>query len=90
MENVYTGQLNSLDAKIVTTETLAEAGLISNTYVRVKLIAKGDINKALAVELQGASAHAIEMLENAGGSFKSVAQVGRPAKQTDKKSDTSK
>src|SRR5690349_15908545 len=37
-ENVYTEQLNGLKAKTVTAETLAEAGLVSSPYVRVKLL----------------------------------------------------
>jgi large subunit ribosomal protein L15 len=79
METVYTGQLDALSAKTVTTEVLAAAGLISNAHVRVKLIAKGEVSKAIAVELQGASSKAVETIENAGGSFKSVPQLGRTA-----------
>src|SRR5438128_999530 len=37
-ENVYTGQLDALSAVAIDTFALAEAGLISNPYVRVKLI----------------------------------------------------
>src|SRR3982750_216254 len=37
-ETVYTGQLDALKAKTVTSETLANAGLISNAYVNVKLL----------------------------------------------------
>lgn len=85
LENVYTGQLNDLKAKTVTVTTLAEAGLVSSPYVGVKLLARGDVSKAVAVEAQAASARAIEALENAGGSFKSVPCTGRTAKKTDKK-----
>ena len=84
METVYTGQLDALKAKTIDTAVLAEAGLISSPYVRVKLIAKGEVTRAVTVELQGASSRAVEALENAGGSFKSVQRVGRPAKKTDK------
>ncbi|MDB5181607.1 MAG: ribosomal protein [Candidatus Saccharibacteria bacterium] len=83
-ENVYTGQLNALSGKTVTTAVLAEAGLISSAYVNVKLIAKGEVSKAVTVELQSASSKAIEALENAGGSFKSVPRTGRPSKKADK------
>lgn len=85
MENIYTGQLNDLNTKTVTVTTLAEAGLVSSPYVSVKLLARGEVSKAVSVELQSASAHAIDMLENAGGSFTVVARTGRPSKKTDEK-----
>lgn len=81
MENVYTGQLNNLPGKNVTVEILANAGLVSNPYVSVKLLSKGEVTKALNVELQSASAKAAEAIENAGGNFKSVPRTGRPAKK---------
>lgn len=81
MENVYTSQLNGLSAKTITTTVLAEAGLISNPYVSVKLLMRGDVTKAVAVELQGASSKAIEALEGAGGSFKAVPRTGRLSKK---------
>lgn len=84
METVYTGQLDALSAKTVTTEVLAKAGLVSSPYVRVKLLAKGDVTKAVAVELQGASDKAVEAVQNAGGSVKVVARTGRPKTRTDK------
>ncbi len=83
METVHTGQLDALSKGTVTTASLAEAGIITNPYVRVKLIAKGDVTKAVNVELQAASSRAIEMVESAGGTFKVVARTGRPAKSTD-------
>lgn len=84
METVFTGQLGAVSGKAITTESLAAAGLISSPYVKVKLLAKGEVSKALAVELQAASSKAIEALENAGGSFTSVPRTGRPSKKTDK------
>lgn len=77
-ETVYTGQLELLGAKKVTNEVLAAAGLVSNAFVNVKLIVKGDVTKPIAVELQGASSTAIEKLEGAGGSFTKVARAARP------------
>jgi len=76
-ENVFTGQLNDLGAK-VTNETLAEAGLISSQYVRVKLLNRGEVTKKVAVELQAASETAIEAIQKAGGDFKKVARIMRP------------
>lgn len=84
METVYTGQLSSLGAKTVTVEALAKAGFVSSPFVSVKLLNKGELAKAFTVELQAASARAIEALENAGGSFKVVARTGRPASKPKK------
>jgi large subunit ribosomal protein L15 len=77
-EMVKTGDLNAFAGKVVTTTTLAEAGVISNPYVRAKLIVKGDVAKKVTVKLQGASASAIAALEAAGGSFEKVARLPRP------------
>lgn len=82
-ENVYTGQLDSLGAT-VDNFTLAEAGLVSNPYVCVKLICKGEVTKKKAVKIQIASANAISMVEKAGGSFTSVPQVKRLPKKEEK------
>ncbi len=79
-ENVYTGQLNSLGTKTVTSQVLADAGIVSSPYARIKLIARGEVTEAVTVELQAASIRAIEMVETAGGSFKIVGRTGRPAK----------
>lgn len=83
-EVVYTGQLNGLGTK-VTNATLAEAGLVSNAYTSVKLVVKGEVTKKVAVELQNASARAIDAVEKAGGTFTKVDRQPRPAK-ADKKS----
>lgn len=86
-ENVYTGDLDALSAKTIDTFALAEAGLISDPFVRVKLISKGDVTKKVTVKLQSASASAIEAIQKAGGTFEKVARTARPAstrKQDDK------
>jgi large subunit ribosomal protein L15 len=84
MEYVYTGQINELSAKSVDAHVLAEAGLVSSAHVRIKLLAKGDVTRAISVHLQGASANASEAVTKAGGSVTIVAQVGRPARTDDK------
>jgi large subunit ribosomal protein L15 len=84
-ENVYTGQLDALKDKTVTTETLAKAGLISNAYVGVKLIAKGEVKTAITVKLPAASQTAIANVQQAGGSFESVPRMQRA--KTSKKED---
>lgn len=85
-ENVYTGDLNQLTAKTVDANTLTEAGLISNPYVSVKLISKGDLNKKLDVKLPKASKQAISAVEAVGGSFTVTPRLSRTktTKKTDK------
>ncbi len=84
-ETVFTGKLDGLSGAI-TNESLHAAGLVSNPYVRVKLVVRGEITKKHTVKLQAASASAIAMIQKAGGSFEVVEQVKRPAKSesTDK------
>lgn len=81
-ETVYTGQLDALKAKTVTAETLAAAGLISNAYVSVKLLNKGDLTGAVTVKLPSASAAAIEKVQQAGGAFEQTARLQRPKTST--------
>lgn len=84
-ENVYTGQLNDLGAKI-DNFTLAEAGLITNPYVRVKLIVKGELTKKVTVHLQAASVTAVEAIQKHGGTFEVTPQVKRQKQEkADKK-----
>ncbi len=82
VEVVYTSQLNSLGAK-VDNKILADAGLITNAHVLVKLIVDGDVEKKVDVKLQRASASAVKALAKKGGSFTKVAQVGREPKNKD-------
>lgn len=77
-ENVFTDQLNNLAAK-VDNAVLAEKGLVSSPYVRVKLLKRGDLTKKVSVNLQAASEAAIEAVQAAGGDFNVVARQARPA-----------
>lgn len=79
VENVYTGQLNGLKAKTIDNFTLAEAGLTSSPHVVVKLLAKGELARAITVKLQAASESAITAAQKAGGTFEQTARVARPA-----------
>jgi large subunit ribosomal protein L15 len=83
-ETVYVGQLDALKAKTVTAETLAEAGLISNAYVSVKLLSKGELKSAVTVKLPAASESAIGAVQKAGGSFEKTARLQRPKTSTKK------
>lgn len=91
-EEVFTDQLDKLSSKTVDSFALAEAGLISNPYVRVKLLVRGDVTKKVTVKLQSASAGAIAAIQKAGGSFEKVALASRPAsaKKAEKKAAKTK
>lgn len=80
-ENVYTGQLDQFAGSTVDNFTLANAGLTTSPYVKVKLINKGDITKKVTVKLQNASESAIAAVQKAGGSFDKVPQVKRQPKE---------
>jgi large subunit ribosomal protein L15 len=82
--NVYTDQLAGFGSKI-NTEVLAAKGEIESPYVRVKLLFRGEITKPVTVELQAASLNAIEAVQKAGGSFKAVPRLKRPAKVKEEK-----
>lgn len=82
--NVYTGQLNDFKKTTVDTTALAEAGFIENPHVKVKVIAKGKLDKKLSVKLQSASEQAIKQIEKAGGSFEYTPQLKRPKISTKK------
>jgi large subunit ribosomal protein L15 len=85
-QNVSTGQLEELKVKVIDANVLAETGLITSPYEKVKLLNKGELSKALNVKLPAASAAAIEAVQKAGGSFEKVARLSRPAKTGPKKS----
>jgi large subunit ribosomal protein L15 len=86
-EAVYTGQLEQFAGKTVDANELAKAGLISNPYVSVKLIVKGDLTKKVTVKLSKASVSAKAAIEAAGGTFESTARLSRPITTTKKEKE---
>jgi large subunit ribosomal protein L15 len=76
-ENIYTDQLDALGTNVDST-VLANKGLISNPYVRVKLLNRGPVTKKVTVSLPDASQTAIEAVEKAGGAFKPSPRLARP------------
>ncbi len=78
-EVVYTGQLDAFAGKTVGNAALAEAGLITTAFGKVKLVLKGEVTKKVTVKLQGASANAIAAVRKAGGTFEQTAVAARPA-----------
>ena len=83
-EVVYTDRLNDLKGK-ADNYALAEAGLISSPFVKVKVITRGDLTSKVELETQFASKSAIEAIKKAGGSFKKVAMLKRPKVSEDDK-----
>lgn len=75
-ENVYTGQLDSLGANIDNFK-LAQAGIVTNPYTRVKLILKGDVTKKTTIKVQYASKSAVKAVEKAGGKVEIIERQKR-------------
>ena len=82
-EVVYTDRLGELKGK-VDNIVLADKGLISNPYGKVKVILRGEVANKIDLETQFASKSAIEAIKKAGGSFKKVAILKRPVNKTEK------
>jgi large subunit ribosomal protein L15 len=81
-EIVYTDVLGSLAGK-VDNFVLADKSLISSPYVKVKIIARGDITAKVDVSTQSASKTAIAAITKAGGSFTKVTVPQRAKKSDD-------
>jgi large subunit ribosomal protein L15 len=58
---------------VVNPETLKAVGLATHKDIPVKILAKGELSKALTVEVHGASASAREAIEKAGGTVTLIA-----------------
>ncbi len=84
VQTVYTGQLDLVKKQTIDSTALAEVGLISNPYVNVKLIVKGEVKGNKTVKLQAASAGAIKAIEKVGGTFTKTNQLARPVKPVSK------
>lgn len=89
METVYTGQLNSIKG-VVDNFSVADAGLTSTPYVRVKLVVKGDVTKKAEVKLQAASEAAVAAVQKAGGTFAKTPQVKRQKQEKNETKNTKK
>ena len=83
-DNVFTDDLEQFANKTVDNQTLVDAGLLSNAYTSVKILKRGELKAKVTVQLQAASATAIEAIEAAGGSFEQIARQGRPQTTTKK------
>lgn len=77
-EVVYTFELEQFGGMKVSNQTLADAGLVSNPFVTIKIVVKGDLTKKVQVETQGATGGAKAAIEASGGSFTKVPRNARP------------
>jgi large subunit ribosomal protein L15 len=75
----HTQAVNLLDLEarfeagaVVTIESLKEKGLATRRGIPVKILAKGELNKALTVNVHGVSASAREAIEKAGGTVQLI------------------
>ena len=75
-EVVYTDRLNELTGEVDNFK-LAEAGLISSPFNKVKVILRGEVTAKINLTTQFASKTAVEAIKKAGGSFKKVAVPAR-------------
>lgn len=72
---IESGKLNA--SSIINEEALRDAGLFKGKkYAGVRLLAKGDLNKAVNIEVSGASVAAVEAVKKAGGSVKLLVSSG--------------
>lgn len=81
-EVIYTDRLNELKGK-VDNYTLAEAALISSPFVKVKVITRGELTSKIDLETQFVSKTALQAIKKAGGSFKKVPVLQKPAKKAE-------
>ncbi len=64
-------EAGKIDAgKPVTEDVLVESGLVRRKLDGVRVLAKGELSKAVTLEVTGASKSAVEAVEKAGGSLK--------------------
>ncbi len=65
--NLFLLEKNYSDGEVVSLETLVEKGLIKKSEKNVKILANGELNKKLEVQIEKVSAGAVEKIEKAGG-----------------------
>ena len=85
---VYLDRLNDLKGKTIDNMSLYEAGLTATPFQAVKVIARGELTKAVTLRVQGASKSVQEAIAKAGGTFEKVAtplqKSQKEAESTDK------
>ncbi len=84
---VYLDHLADVKAKKIDNMALYEAGLISTPFHAVKVILRGELSKAVTLEVQGASKSVVAAIEKAGGSFTKVATPLQKSQKEAEKAD---
>ena len=85
-EVVYTDRLNDLSGDVDIFK-MAEAGLISSPFVKVKVISRGELKSKIALSTQFASKSAIDAIEKAGGKFNKVVVPARKTAEGSRKGE---
>ena len=89
-EVVYTDVLDTLSGDVDNFK-LAEAGLISTPFAKVKVITRGEVKNKINLSTQFASKSAMEAIKKAGGKFTKVAvpkrSVAADSRRTGKKKE---
>ncbi len=70
---VYLDHLNAFKGKVVDNMSLFEAGLIATPFHTVKVIARGELNEKVTLNVQGASKSVQDAVVKAGGVFTKTA-----------------
>ncbi|MCL1839498.1 50S ribosomal protein L15 [Candidatus Saccharibacteria bacterium] len=81
-EVVYTDVLNMLKGD-VDNFVLAEKNLISNPFIKVKIISRGELTAKINLKAQAASKTAIAAIKKAGGTFTKTAIPKKPKTKTE-------
>ena len=84
---VYLDRLDDLKGKVADNMSLFEAGLIATPFPAVKVIARGELKKAVTLRVQAASKSVQEAVTKAGGSFEKVATPIRSSKKAAEEAD---
>ena len=74
---IRTAELNQVDGDIVNLESLRNAGLITASVKRVKVMLSGDVTRKLTVNGIRVSKGAKEAIEDAGGKVDETTAVGK-------------
>lgn len=78
---VNIGSLGELGTDVITHEVLFAAHMIPQKDWPVKVLGDGELTRGLTIELEAASAGALEKIQKAGGTFRSTALVAREKKK---------
>ncbi len=84
---VYLDRLEDLKGKVADNMSLFEAGLVATPFHAVKVIARGELKKAVTLRVQAASKSVQEAVVKAGGSFEKVATPIRASKKAAEEAD---